>query len=68
MASKEDQQFFKLGMGIREVLQGVEDALMDSGYDDFMVATEHGSLRWQTVERARRKTDKSAKPDQKPAE
>ena len=26
---------------------------MDAGYDDFMVATDHGSFRWRTVERAR---------------
>jgi hypothetical protein len=59
MADKEEKHFFKQGMGIREILQSVEDALMDAGYDDFMVATEHGTFRWQTVERARRETDQS---------
>ena len=29
-------QFAKQGRGIREVLQGVEDALMHAGYDDFV--------------------------------
>jgi hypothetical protein len=29
---------------VREGLQLVEDALIDNGYDDFMVATEHGSF------------------------
>lgn len=33
--------------------RGVEDALVDAGYDDFVVVTERGSFHWQTVERAR---------------
>jgi hypothetical protein len=47
------EHFARQGMGIREVLQSVEDALIDAGYDDFVVATERGTFRWQTVERAR---------------
>jgi hypothetical protein len=35
------------------VLQSVEDALVDAGYDDFVVVTERGSFHWRTVERAR---------------
>jgi hypothetical protein len=46
-------------MGIREILQSVEDALLDLGYDDFMVATEHGTFRRPTVERARQQTNKT---------
>jgi hypothetical protein len=34
-------------------LQAVEDALIDSGHDDFMVSTKRGSFHWMTVERAR---------------
>jgi len=47
------EQFANQGMGIRAILQSVENALVDAGYDDFVVATERGSFRWQTVERAR---------------
>jgi hypothetical protein len=46
-------RFARQGKGAREVLQAVEDALIDAGYDDFVVATEHGTFRWRTVERAR---------------
>lgn len=45
--------FAKQGRGILEVLQAMEDALVDAGYDDFMVATEHGTWHWRSVERAR---------------
>jgi len=48
-----NERFAKQVLGIRDVLQSVEDALIDSGYDDFVVATERGTFRWQTVERAR---------------
>jgi hypothetical protein len=47
------RRFVQQGGGIREVLQAVEDALVDAGYDDFVVATERGSFHWQTAERAR---------------
>jgi hypothetical protein len=46
------RRFARHGKGIREVL-AVEDTLIDAGYDDFMVATEHGTFHWRTVERAR---------------
>jgi hypothetical protein len=36
----------KQGLGIKERLQEVENALMDAGYDDFAVTTEHGSFHW----------------------
>jgi hypothetical protein len=39
--------------GIRAILQSVEDALIDAGYDDFVVACQHGTFRWQTVEHGR---------------
>ena len=39
--------------GLQEVLQAVEDALLKSGYDDFMVVTQRGSFHWMTVDRAR---------------
>ena len=42
----------KQGLGVREVLQAVEDALVESGHDDFMYVTERGSFHWMTVERA----------------
>ena len=57
-------QFARMGRGIREILQAVEDALIDAGYDDFMVKTNHGSFRWQTVERARE--DRGAEPEPDP--
>jgi hypothetical protein len=40
------RRFAQQGRGIREVLQAVEDALVDAGYDDFMVATDRGNLTW----------------------
>ena len=46
-------RFAKQGRGVHEVLQAVENALIDAGYDDFVVATEHGTFHWRTVERAR---------------
>ena len=55
-------RFARQGGGVRQVLQAVEDALMDAGYDDFVVATEHGTFRWQTVERAR--ADAAEKKDE----
>jgi hypothetical protein len=45
--------FANEGRGIREILQSVEDALIDAGYDDFVLATERGTWHWRTVERAR---------------
>ena len=32
------------GLGIKERLQEVENALMHAGYDDFAVMTEHGTF------------------------
>ena len=45
----------KQGLGVREVRQAVEDALIDAGYDDHMVVTQRGSFHWMTVERARQR-------------
>jgi len=55
MSGPETPEFAKQGRGVREILQSVEDALVDAGYDDFVVVTERGSFHWQTVERARAK-------------
>jgi hypothetical protein len=52
-ARDEMRSFIEQGWGIEEILQAVENALVDAGYDDFAVATERGTFRWQTVERAR---------------
>jgi len=41
-------------MEIREILQSVEDALIDGGFDHYMVATEHGTFHWETTDRALR--------------
>lgn len=40
---EELQRFVSQGRGIQQVLQAVEDTLIDAGYDDFVVATEHGT-------------------------
>ena len=53
MPNKSNERFFKRGSGIREILQSVEDALIDGGYDHYLVATEHGTFHWETVDRAR---------------
>lgn len=58
MDNEQLRQFVKQGLGTREVLQAVEDALIDAGYDDFVVVTDRGSFRWMTVERARRREEK----------
>jgi hypothetical protein len=39
-------------LGIREVLQSVEDALIDNGWDEITVRTEHGVFAWVSDERA----------------
>lgn len=43
---EEMRRFVAQGRGVREVLQAVEDALVDAGYDDFVVATDRGTFRW----------------------
>jgi len=53
MSQEPDEQFMKRGLGIREILQSIEDALIDGGYDHFIVATEHGTFQWETVDRGR---------------
>jgi hypothetical protein len=37
---------------IREVLQSVEDALIDNGWDEINVRTDHGLFTWRTDKRA----------------
>jgi hypothetical protein len=39
-------------LGIREVLQSVEDALIDHGWDEISVRTDHGMFTWMTDKRA----------------
>jgi len=46
MTGERDQDFVRRGLGIREILQSVEDALIDAGYDDFVVATARGTFQW----------------------
>jgi hypothetical protein len=41
------------GVNIRETLLVIEDALVRQKLDDYSVATERGTFRWQTIERAR---------------
>jgi hypothetical protein len=41
------------GVNIRETLLVIEDALVHQKLDDYSVATERGTFRWQTIERAR---------------
>jgi hypothetical protein len=40
-----DERFAKQDRGIRQILQAIEDALIDAGYDDLVVTTEHGTFR-----------------------
>jgi hypothetical protein len=50
-----EEQFAKGALSIRETLQAIEDALIDQGFDEYLVATEHGSFTWRTTEWARSK-------------
>ena len=47
MSAEQLRQFMKQDLGVREVLQAVEDALIDAGYDDHMVVTERGAASWK---------------------
>jgi hypothetical protein len=53
MSRGTDEQFMKRGLGIREILQSIEDALIDGGYDHFMVTTKQGTFHCETMDRAR---------------
>jgi hypothetical protein len=54
MAEQEtDRQFANRGLRIRAKLQEIEDELVSAGYDDYVVATDRGSFRWQTMARGR---------------
>jgi hypothetical protein len=44
--SDEMARFAARGRQIQEVLQSVEDALIEAGFEDFAVATEHGTFQW----------------------
>jgi hypothetical protein len=39
-------------LGIREILQSLEDALIDNGWDEITVRTDHGLFTWRTDKRA----------------
>jgi hypothetical protein len=39
-------RFAAQGRSLQDVLQAVEDALMDGGYEDFVAATRHGTFQW----------------------
>jgi hypothetical protein len=56
------RQFMRQGLGIREVLQIVEDELLAKRFDDFMVATARRSFHWMTVEWARARASAKKKP------
>jgi hypothetical protein len=47
-----EAQFEKSALSIQDTLQAVEDALIELGLGDYLVVTEHGTFRWQTIERA----------------
>lgn len=42
----------KSALSIQDTLQVIEDALIELGFDDYIVVTERGTFRWQTIERA----------------
>ncbi len=39
-------------LGIREVLQSLEEKLIEDGWDEITVRTDHGLFRWRTDKRA----------------
>jgi hypothetical protein len=47
-----EAQFERSALSIQDILQAVEDALIELGLGDYLVVTERGTLRWQTIERA----------------
>jgi hypothetical protein len=47
------EQFIRGALSIRGTLQTIEDALVSQGFDDYIFATELGTFRWLTVERAK---------------
>lgn len=58
MPRKPDEERFKQNaLGIKQVLQEIEDALIGQSFDEYIVATDHGSFIWRTVERAGEQTD-----------
>ncbi|HLH10603.1 MAG TPA: hypothetical protein VKV77_01850 [Methylovirgula sp.] len=52
MSRFSDDQFGRSTLSINEALQAVEDALIELGFDNYVFATERGTFRWQTIERA----------------
>jgi hypothetical protein len=38
---------------IRDRLQGIEDELVEAGFDEFIVACDTGTFTWRTVARSR---------------
>ena len=49
MEREEMVRFMRHGLAVEEVLQAVEDVLVEAGYDDLAVTTDHGTFRWQTA-------------------
>ena len=53
MSDKQQTDSTEQGLGVQEILQVVEDALIQAGFDDYTISTQHGTFHWTTVERAR---------------
>jgi hypothetical protein len=52
MSDFSEARFERSALSIQDILQAVEDALIELGLDDYLVVTERGTFRWQTIERA----------------
>lgn len=52
MPALPEAQLERSALSIQDILQAVEDALIELGLDDYLVVTERGTFRWQTIERA----------------
>ena len=51
MTEEEERDFIEKELGAREALQAVENALVDAGYDRFVMATDRGTWTWEYIER-----------------
>jgi len=60
MAAEDEagERFVKSGLGIREMLQEIEDTLIEMGYNEFVVITDHGAFTWQSGKRARQEEER----------
>jgi hypothetical protein len=50
-------------LGIREVLQNVEDALIDNGWDEIIVRTDNGLFTWVSDKRAAEVEEEDGAPE-----